>query len=250
MHHWVRLAHNLGTDLILLPSSNLSAEHITDDMDVIVQDMREVADIGLEAQPVVRYAFEALCWGTRVDTWEASWEVVQRVDRPNFGLCLDSFNIAGRIYADPAAASGCTGDCDEATARSVARLIAGVDVSRLFLLQVADAERLESPLTPAHPFYNPEQPARMSWSRNARLFYGEEEHGAYLPARAILSAVVSDLKYDGWLSFEVFNREFFNTDARIPSQMAQRAAKSWNKMVAELALNTEEQTMERMQPML
>lgn len=249
MHLWVKLAHNLGTDLILLPSSNLGPEHITEDMDVIVADMREVADIGAQAQPPIRYAFEALCWGTRVDTWEASWDVVRRVDRSNFGICLDSFNIAGRIYADPTTPSRCTPGCDEAVVRSMARLVSEMDVSKLFLLQVADAEKLSEPLTPTHEFYNPEQPARMTWSRNARLFYGESEYGAYLPARAILSTIVRDLKYEGWLSFEVFNREFFNPDPRVPLKMAQRASRSWIKMVTELGLNTE-QTSERMQPML
>ncbi|KHN94076.1 3-dehydroshikimate dehydratase [Metarhizium album ARSEF 1941] len=244
MHHWVRLSHNLDTDLILLPSSNLGPEHISEEVDVIVQDMREVAEIGLQARPVIRYAFEALCWGTRVDTWEASWDVVKRVNRSNFGMCLDSFNIAGRIYADPTMSSGCTKDCDEALVRSVATMVAQLDVSKLFLVQVADAERLSKPLTPQHEFYNPEQPPRMSWSRNARLFYGEDKHGAYLPVRVILGAIVTDMRYKGWLSFEVFNRAFFNPDPRVPALMAQRAARSWRKMVAELDLTTE-QPLER-----
>ncbi|OAA43631.1 3-dehydroshikimate dehydratase [Metarhizium rileyi] len=222
MHHWIKLAHNLGTDLILLPSSNMSPEHMTQDMDVIAQDMREIADIGREARPVIRYAFEALCWGTRVDTWEGSWDVVKKVDRRNFGICLDTFNIAGSIFADPTSSSGRTKDCDEAVVRSVAGIIAQVDASKLFLLQVADAEKLSSPLTPQHEFYNAEQPARMSWSRNARLFYGEDAHGAYLPVRAILSAIVTDLGYHGWLSFEVFNRELFSPDAKLPGRMAQQ----------------------------
>ncbi|KID83489.1 3-dehydroshikimate dehydratase [Metarhizium guizhouense ARSEF 977] len=249
MHHWVKLAHNLNTDLILLPSSNLAPEHVSEDVDVIVRDMREVAEIGLQARPVIRYAFEALSWGTRVDTWEASWDVVKKVDRCNFGICLDSFNITGRIYADPSVSSGCTRDCDEAVVLSVAGIASEVDVSKLFLLQVADAERLSRPLTPQHEFYDPEQPPRMSWSRNARLFYGEDTHGAYLPVRAILSAIVTGLRWEGWLSFEVFNRELFNPDPRIPRLMAQRAARSWNKMVSELGLTTD-QPKEKMQPML
>ncbi|KAK2592396.1 hypothetical protein QQS21_009915 [Conoideocrella luteorostrata] len=249
MHLWVKLAHNLGTDLILLPSSTLPEEQITDDMDLMVRDFQQVADIGLSARPVVRYAFEALCWGTRVDTWESSWDVVQRVNRSNFGVCLDAFNIAGRIYADPTAASGRARDCNQAVLASIARMLSQVDVSRIFLLQVADAERLSSPLTREHEFYNAEQPARMSWSRNARLFYGEEERGAYLPVRAILSAIVTELGYDGWLSFEVFSRAFFDKDESVPEVMAQRAMNSWVKMVEDLGLKTESR-IERVQPML
>lgn len=235
---WFKIAHTLGTDLILFPSSNLPADQITEDMNVIINDFVEAADLGLQQSPVIRFAFEALCWGTRIDTWEQSWEVVQQVDRPNFGLCLDSFNILGRIYADPTAENGCTSDCESVTLESTERLLQSVDVDRVFLVQVADAERLEAPLNKQHPFYNPEQPSRMSWSRNARLFYGESSHGAYLPSRDVLHAIITGLGFEGWLSFEVFNRRLAEIDASVPEEMARRAAESWAKMRVELGLRT------------
>lgn len=250
MHLWVQLAHTLGTDLILLPSSNLPPEQMTEDMDIIVADMVAVAEIGLQETPVVRFAFEALCWGTRVDTWEASWDVVQRVDRSNFGICLDSFNIAGRIYADPAVATGRTNNCDEAVIKSMERLVSSVDVHRVFLLQMADGERLSQPLDTEHPFYNPEQPSRMSWSRNARLFYGEPHHGGYLPVKLVLDTIVNGLGFHGWLSFEVFNRRLAETDKAVPEEMAKRASQSWAKMKRDLSLQVEEPTHSRMQAML
>ncbi|TFB00765.1 hypothetical protein CCMA1212_007323 [Trichoderma ghanense] len=232
---WVRLAHILGTDLILLPSSFLSPSEVSPDMDVIVRDMVEIAEIGLGASPVIRFAYEALCWGTRVDTWEGSWEVVQRVDRPNFGLCLDTFNVAGRVYADPSVSSGRTENCDEATEASLRGMMASVDPTKLFLVQMADAEKLAGPLDSSHPFYHPEQPPRMSWSRNARLFYGESHHGGYLPVKRILEVIIRDIGYQGWLSFEVFNRVLLERDERIPETMARRAAQSWKSMERELA---------------
>ncbi|KAL7818534.1 xylose isomerase-like protein [Trichoderma gracile] len=233
---WVRLAHILGTDLILLPSSFLSPSEVSLSMDVIVQDMVEIAEVGLGASPVVRFAYEALCWGTRVDTWEKSWEVVHRVDRPNFGLCLDTFNIAGRIYADPSVSSGRTENCDEAMEASLRGMVASVDIRKLFLVQMADAEKLSHPLNSNHPFYHSEQPSRMSWSRNARLFYGESHHGGYLPIKRILEVIIRDLGYQGWLSFEVFNRALLDRDERIPEIMARRAAQSWKLMERDLAL--------------
>lgn len=250
MQLWVRLAHALGIDLILLPSSNLPLAQITDNTDTIVNDMAEIADIGLAATPVIRFAYEALCWGTRVDTWEASWDVVRRVGRPNFGICLDTFNIAGRIYADPAAPSGRTPDCDEALAKSLSNLVSSVDPSKVFLLQVADAERLAQPLNSTHAFYDPKQPPRMSWSRNARLFYGESGHGGYLPVKPILNAVVHGLGYTGWLSFEVFNRALADTSRSVPETMARRAAQSWRRMASDLALRTDKTSFERTQAML
>lgn len=239
MHHWVNLAHNLGTDLIMLPSSNVPEDQITEDLSLIVSDLQEIADIGLASTPVVRYAFEALCWGTRIDTWEASWDVVRRVERSNFGLCLDTFNIAGRIYADPTSLSGCTSNCEDALRVSVARMFARVDVSRIFLLQIADGERLDSPLTETHEFYNREQPARMSWSRNARLFYGETEYNAYLPVKVLLNAIINGLGYTGWLSFEVFNRVLFDEHDAVPRVMAERAIKSWRKMMRDLTTGSQ-----------
>ncbi|KAM0246070.1 hypothetical protein ACHAQJ_010367 [Trichoderma viride] len=233
---WVHLAHILGTDMILLPSSFLSPSEVSPDMDIIVQDMIEIAEIGLKATPVIRFAYEALCWGTRVDTWEASWDVVQRVNRPNFGICLDTFNIAGRIYADPSVSSGRIDNCEEAIEASLHEMTASIDPQKLFLIQMADAEKLAQPLDNNHPFYNQEQPPRMSWSRNARLFYGENNHGGYLPVKRILDVIIHDIGYQGWLSFEVFNRVLLDSDRRIPETMARRAAQSWRRMERDLGL--------------
>lgn len=253
MHLWVRLCHTLGTDLILLPSSNLPAEQMTEDMSLIVDDMAEVADIGAAATPSIKFAFEALCWGTRIDKWEESWDVVRKVNRRNFGLCVDTFNIAGRIYADPTQSSGCTEDCEATVRKSLERLVASVPVERIFLLQVADGELLSQPLSPTHPFYNPEQPSRMSWSRNARLFYGESSYGGYLPVYAILKTVIQDIGFTGWLSFEVFNRRLGDKDPQIPEEMASRAAISFEKMKKDLNLKVVTKSlgeMEEPRPML
>lgn len=35
------------------------------------------------------------CSYPRSNIWENTWEVCKRVDRSNFGLCLDTFQIAG-----------------------------------------------------------------------------------------------------------------------------------------------------------
>ncbi|KAI9170736.1 3-dehydroshikimate dehydratase [Paramyrothecium foliicola] len=248
MELWLDLVHELGTDLVLLPSSNLPADQITEDTGLIVKDFQEVADMGLQRTPIVRFAFEALCWGTRVSTWEESWDVVQRVSRSNFGLCLDSFNIAGRIYADPKSPDGCLPDCTSAVTQSLKRLVSTVDVSRVFLVQMADGERLSRPLDESHPFYNAEQPARMSWSRNARLLYGETQYGAYLPVKAIMSSIIHGLGFKGWLSFEVFNRRLTESDAHVPEEMAQRGAQSWSKLIKDMGL--EESYPARVQAML
>ncbi|KAF4495409.1 4-hydroxyphenylpyruvate dioxygenase [Fusarium agapanthi] len=247
---WFELCHALETDLILFPSSFLPEEQLTDDMDATAADFTVAADMGLEQQPQIKFAFEALCWGTRINKWEQSWDIIQRVDRDNFGICLDSYNILGRIYADPAAVGGKTKDCDTVTRESINRILTDIDVSKVFLVQVADGEKLSSPLNESHPFYNAEQPSRMSWSRNARLFYGESSYNAYLPCRQLLRAVVQGLGFEGWLSFEVFNRRFCDRDQIVPEETAKRAAESWEKMKVELGLRTADDVQPRLQAML
>ena len=195
--------------------------------------------MGLAANPPIRFAYESLCWSTRVDVWERCWEVVRRVDRPNFGMCLDTFNIAGRIFADPAVANGRTPNAEEAVRQSMARLVREVDVSKVFYVQVVDAERLEEPLIEGHPFYNPEQPARMSWSRNCRLFYGEKDRGAYLPVKEIAWAFFHGLGFQGWVSLELFNRRMADTGPEVPEELAKRGAISWAKLIKDMKLTAE-----------
>lgn len=240
MRLWLRLAKILNTTIISIPSTFLPRDQVSGDMDLIVADLREVADLGARETPVITFAYEALAWGTYVDTWEKSWDVVQRVDRANFGLCLDSFNIAGRIYADPASPSGTTPTAAADVKASVARLLRDVDVARVVYVQVVDAERLDKPLVPGHAFFADDQPPRMSWSRNCRLFYREEDHGAYLPVRDVCDAFFNGLGFEGWVSMELFNRCMADAHPDTPARLARRAAESWTRMVDDLGLHDEE----------
>ncbi|KAF2761289.1 putative dehydroshikimate dehydratase [Pseudovirgaria hyperparasitica] len=236
MKLWLKLAKTLGTDQILIPSNFLPTEEITSDLDVIVADLVEVADLGADVSPPIRFSYESLAWGTYIDTWDKCWDIVKRVDRANFGICLDTFNIAGRVFADPAAVTGCTTDAEEAIKKTISELIATVTTEKVFLVQVANAERLPEPLIEGHQFYNPEQPARMSWSRNCRLFYGEQDRGAYLPVKEISDAIIHGLGYDGWVSAELFNRRMSDADTEAPEELAKRGGESWKEFVKDLRL--------------
>jgi len=181
----------------------------------------------------IDFAYECLCWGTHNDLWEHSWEIVQRVNRKNFGLCLDTFNIAGRIYADPTSPSGTTKNAEEDVKMSMRRMVNTVDVNKIFYVEVVDAERLDEPLLPGHQYYDASQPPRMSWSRNCRLFYGEEDRGAYLPILPIVKALLEKqqgLGFEGWVSFELFNRSMADPDPGTPHEHARRAGESWKKL--------------------
>ncbi|KAJ5568764.1 hypothetical protein N7450_011250 [Penicillium hetheringtonii] len=231
---WFTLARALGTDMIQVPSNFLGpdpktgAPRTTGDHAVIVRDLQRLADLGAGAG--FRFVYEALCWGDHVDTWEASWDVVRDVDRPNFGLCLDSFNIAGRVYADPASPTGCTSNAAADLAASLDRLRnANIDPAKIFYVQLVDGERLNAPLDEKHPFHVPNQPVRMNWSRNARLFPFEESRGGYLPIVDVARVFFEDLGFKGWVSLELFSRTLADPDPFTPADHARRGIDSYNK---------------------
>ncbi|KAJ3493050.1 hypothetical protein NLG97_g4984 [Lecanicillium saksenae] len=234
LNFWFLLAKALGTDMIQIPSSFLPATELSNDHQLAVDDLRKVADLGLAQTPPIRFVYEALAWGTRINTWEQSWEMVQMVDRPNFGLCLDTFNIAARVWADPTMKGCRTEDADDALELSLARMVQTVDVARVFCVQVVDAEKLTEPLLPGHEFHDDSQPPLMSWSRNCRLFYGERDKGAFLPIRRLSEIIFDGLGYEGWVSMELFHRRMADSEFDVPEQLATRAAVAWKKLIRDV----------------
>ena len=161
----------LGTDLLLVCSA--VSLHAVDDDEVIAAQLHRLAEAA--GARGMRVAYEALAWGTHVDTYERSWEIVRRADHPALGLCLDSFHILSR-GSDPSGIRKIPGD-------------------KLFFLQLADAPHLTMDV--------------LQWSRHHRLFPGQ---GAFdLPA--FLEHVLA-AGYAGPLSLEVFNDVFRQSDPR------------------------------------
>lgn len=233
---WFQIVKVLDTNIIQIPS-NFLTEGITGDHDVLVADLREVADLGLKETPIVRFAYENLCWGTYIDTWSSAWSLVSAVDRPNFGMCLDTFNIAGREWADPASPTGMVPNADAILDESLKKMVATIDVKKVFYVQVVDAERMRNPLVEGHAFHIEGQPARMSWSRNARLFASEK--GGYLPVVKVLKAIVEPqgrggLGYKGWISMELFSRTMADPRPECPEEHARRGMEAWRKLVKEM----------------
>jgi 4-hydroxyphenylpyruvate dioxygenase len=62
----------------------------------------------------------------------------------------------------------------------------------------------------------------------------EEERGGYLPVLDVLRAICDEkegLGYKGWISFELFNRTLTDDGSHVPIEHADRAAKSWGRIV-------------------
>lgn len=229
LKHWVQLCKILGDDLfILIPSSFLDPSEITGDRDRLVADLAQAADVAFP----IRIAYEALAWGTYINTWEESWSIVQRANRPNLGICLDTFNIAARVWADPSSPDGrLPAHADEDLQRSMDRLVREIDPDRVMMVQLADGERVD----PQSAFLRaPGLPKLLAWSRNARLFPCEEERGGYLPIREVADACLNGLAYTGWVSMEVFSRTTQEDRPSVPSEHAARAGRSWRRVLERL----------------
>ncbi|RJE23834.1 3-dehydroshikimate dehydratase [Aspergillus sclerotialis] len=232
--HWFKISRILGTDLIQVPSNFLPADPETGelktsgDMDLIISDLQKIADIGAAQDPPFRFVYEAISWGNHVYNWEDSYRIVEEVNRPNFGLCLDTFHILARVYADPLSPTFITSTAKQDLQACLASL-RRIDPRRIYYIQVVDGERLNSALDETHPFYVKGRPCRMSWSRNARLFPFEEERGAFMPVLEVVKAIL-DAGFEGWVSLELFHRDLARKDDTVPAEYAARGIESLREL--------------------
>ena len=155
----------LGCDLLMV-CSNVSPDSLGG-IDRAAADLRELGERAHKRG--MRIAFEALAWGRHINDYRDSWEAVRRADHPAVGLVLDSFHILAR-------------GTDLSAIRAIPR-------DRIFLVQVADAPRLDMDY--------------LSWSRHFRNFPGQGD----LPLDDFMDALDAT-GFDGLFSLEIFNDQF------------------------------------------
>ncbi|TSE17531.1 sugar phosphate isomerase/epimerase and 4-hydroxyphenylpyruvate domain-containing protein [Arthrobacter sp. KBS0703] len=164
-----RLMSRLGMDTILV-CSNVATATIDDD-GLRAKQLAALAE--LAGDHGVKVAYEALAWGKYVSDYEHAHRLVEMVDHPNLGSCLDSFHILSR-------------DWDTAP-------IEDFNPDKIFFVQVADAPKLSMDV--------------LSWSRHYRVFPGE---GQFELAKFMGHVVRAG--YTGPVSLEVFNDVFRQSD--------------------------------------
>ena len=188
----------LGATMILLCSNVGTATE--PDPDVAVTQLGALADAAAEYG--ISIAYESLAWGRYVSDYRDAWRLVKRADRPNLGVCLDSFHVLSRGH-DPAG-------------------IAEIDAEKLFFLQLADAPAMDLDV--------------LTWSRHHRLFPGEGDFDLTDFLSHVLRA-----GYAGPLSLEVFNDTFRQTDVTRTAAHAIRSLRWLYDRTAALNAWTDEQ---------
>lgn len=161
----------LGCDLLMV-CSNVSPDSLGG-IERAAADFHELGERA--AKRGMRVAFEALSWGRHIHDYRDSWEVVRRANHPAIGLVLDSFHVLAR-------------GTDLSAIRSI-------PADRIFLVQMADAPRLNMDY--------------LSWSRHYRCFPGQGD----LPIDDFMLALQAT-GFDGLLSLEIFNDRFRAGSAR------------------------------------
>ncbi|KAH6651408.1 xylose isomerase-like protein [Chaetomium tenue] len=110
---WIDIMDAVGTDLLQVRSSD--ASDMTRDVDWIYR-----------------------CWATGAPRWKDPWGMVKKVDRPNIGLCLDTFQTVGGEWGDP------TTKAYTAGFHELSKTVLG---QKTYFLWTSDAYRLETPVT-------------------------------------------------------------------------------------------------------
>src|SRR5207253_8460845 len=85
----LRMSRALGSEVLLACSS--TSAHAVGDPESLMKDLQKLAMLAVPLD--IRIAYEALSWGRHVNEFPQAAELVQRADRANLGLALDSFHI-------------------------------------------------------------------------------------------------------------------------------------------------------------
>jgi sugar phosphate isomerase/epimerase/4-hydroxyphenylpyruvate dioxygenase-like putative hemolysin len=178
----------LGTEVLVCCSSR--SVHGVDDEGRAAEQLGRLADLALERG--IRLAYEAVPWG-RVRSHDDAWRLVQQVDHPALGMCLDSFHVLSN-GADASA-------------------ISTIDVDRVFHVQLADAPRSNLDVR--------------EWSLHHRMFPGQGS----LDVAGFLASLLTR-GYRGPIALEVFNDVYQQEDPRHTATDAMRSTRALMEAVS------------------
>jgi len=172
----------VGARLLIVTSS--TSPNATAERDQLADDLRT---LGTLATPVgIRIGYEALAWGRFVNQYTDAWDVVQRADRENVGLVVDTFHILARdTPLDP---------------------LAAIPGDRIFLAQLSD--------------YLWQAEDWIETARHRRVFPSEGNHS---PKVAEILRRIDATGYAGDWTFEVFNDDYLRLPLADVTGRARRA---------------------------
>jgi sugar phosphate isomerase/epimerase len=232
---WISIMDAVGTDMLQVGSTD--SEGITDSVSELAKDLAELAD--MLAHKGYKLAYENWCWATRAPTWRDVWAIVQEANRPNIGLCLDTFQTAGGEWGDPTTESGrieaggvTETELDERYRVSLQELVQTVPPEKIYFLQISDAYRVQPPLE--RKVDESGLRPRGRWSHDYRPLPYD---GGYLPITGFVEAVLAT-GFRGWFSIEVFDGQFEKKYGDDLLKFAKKAMEAHTKLLKEADIDT------------
>jgi sugar phosphate isomerase/epimerase len=228
---WIEIMSYGGIEMLQIGASD-SPEISSASEDDLAEDLAQLAD--MMAPRGLRIAYENWCWATHGRTWRDVWNIVKRADRPNIGLCLDTFQSAGGEWGDPTTACGrieAYGVSEtELTAKyqlSLRDLARTVPKDKIYFLQISDAYRMSPPLdrSPDETGLRP----RGRWSHDYRPLPYD---GGYLPIAPFVRSVL-DTGFRGWFSIEVFDSKRVEKYGEDLERYTKQAMQAYHKLLDE-----------------
>ncbi|KAF7198395.1 3-dehydroshikimate dehydratase [Pseudocercospora fuligena] len=233
---WIHIARVLGADIVQVPAS-FDHKSLAVSEDQIIEELRHLADAGLPKEGTdevtIIIAYEPMSWSVRSNTWQHALDLKHRVSRPNFKLCLDTYHILTKLWADCTMPDGKIPGGGQALKLSLYETLRLMQPEDVALVQLSDAERMQPPIS-HHGLRSMGKHYAWHWSGVGRIFPLEAEHGAYLPMLDITRTWLIDLGWSGWVSMEIFHKSM-DEEERGPQYWAGRGMNSWERLRKTLA---------------
>jgi 4-hydroxyphenylpyruvate dioxygenase len=226
------------TDLMFMCANVRTTPDVTSDFQTVVRDLQDLGDRAAayacqDGGRMIKIGYEALSWAQR-NTWSSTWEIVRAVNRPNVGLIVDSFNLLAVEFADPYAQAGhgmfypTLEEALDVLCMSLASFVATVPADKIFFVQVADAQLVDS--RTFLPPKDAETPRLLPWSRMHRLYPMEQHLGGYMPTDLVTAAILAT-GYKGALGLEVFTKTLHQPHHSVPREHAARGIDGLKKLL-------------------
>ena len=207
---------------------------ITSSTNILATDLAALAD--LLAKHSFCLAYENWCWATHAPTWRSVYDLVCAADRPNIGLCLDTFQTAGSEWADPTTASGLieesgvsVTELDDRFKQSLRYLSETVPPEMIYFFQISDGYKMEPPMKNEEG--DDGMRPRGRWSHDWRPLPFQD---GYLPVVDVVKAVLQT-GFRGYFSTEVFDGKENGT----MMEVAKKAMQMHEKLMKEVERPTD-----------
>ncbi|KAI1801477.1 xylose isomerase-like protein [Daldinia bambusicola] len=211
-----QIAKALGTKTIIVTANHLRVEEVSEDY--ILSDLKDLSDFASKEDPSISIAYSFTCHSTFVNKWKKAWDIVKSIDRSNFGICLNTFQVATALACDT----------EQTYTTNLAHLVE-IPLDKVLHVQVSGAAPLTAPLIAGHPWYHPRESTWLSWSKKGKRFPFECPNPGQNFMEKVAAYTIRALRYKDRLTFER-STTIEEKEPNVPADCARRGMIAWYKL--------------------